>query len=85
MCKPGALAEAGHGGDPTLELPLFECVLIPSGRGVAVEVCSRLVAAWMLNLPRLSLLLLPLQEYFSRIMKKLKEVGATADRTNFYV
>jgi nucleoside-diphosphate-sugar epimerase len=26
-----------------------------------------------------------LQEYFSRIMKKLKEVGATADRTNFYV
>lgn len=26
-----------------------------------------------------------LREYFSRIMKKLKEVGATADRTNFYV
>lgn len=26
-----------------------------------------------------------LQEYFTRIMKKLKEVGATADRTNFYV
>jgi hypothetical protein len=26
-----------------------------------------------------------LQEYYSRIMKKLKEVGATADRTNFYV
>jgi hypothetical protein len=25
------------------------------------------------------------QEYFTRIMKKLKEVGATADRTNFYV
>lgn len=30
-------------------------------------------------------LLLPLQEYFTRIMKKLKQVGATADRTNFYV
>ncbi|KAF6249607.1 hypothetical protein COO60DRAFT_1580224 [Scenedesmus sp. NREL 46B-D3] len=26
-----------------------------------------------------------LQEYFTRIMKKLKQVGATADRTNFYV
>ncbi|KAG2422331.1 hypothetical protein HXX76_016115 [Chlamydomonas incerta] len=26
-----------------------------------------------------------LQEYFSRILKKLKEVGASADRTNFYV
>jgi hypothetical protein len=26
-----------------------------------------------------------LQEYYNRIMKKLKEVGATADRTNFYV
>lgn len=26
-----------------------------------------------------------LQEYHTRIMKKLKEVGATADRTNFYV
>ncbi|KAG2483956.1 hypothetical protein HYH03_017202 [Edaphochlamys debaryana] len=26
-----------------------------------------------------------LQEYFSRILKKLKEVGATSDRTNFYV
>ncbi len=26
-----------------------------------------------------------LKEYFGRIMKKLKEVGATADRTNFYV
>lgn len=25
------------------------------------------------------------QEYYSRIMKKLKEVGATSDRTNFYV
>lgn len=25
------------------------------------------------------------QEYFTRILKKLKEVGATADRTNFYV
>ncbi len=25
------------------------------------------------------------QEYFSKILKKLKEVGATADRTNFYV
>jgi hypothetical protein len=33
----------------------------------------------------LLLLLLLMQEYFSRIMKKLKEVGATADRTNFYV
>lgn len=31
------------------------------------------------------LAVLLLQEYFSRIMKKLKEVGATADRTNFYV
>jgi len=26
-----------------------------------------------------------LKEYFSRIMKKLKEVGASTDRTNFYV
>ncbi|GLC45882.1 hypothetical protein PLESTF_000670900 [Pleodorina starrii] len=26
-----------------------------------------------------------LQDYFSRILKKLKEVGAAADRTNFYV
>lgn len=26
-----------------------------------------------------------LQEYFSKIMKKLKEVGASTDRTNFYV
>ncbi len=26
-----------------------------------------------------------LKEYFTRIMKKLKEVGATSDRTNFYV
>lgn len=26
-----------------------------------------------------------LQEYFTRILKKLKQVGATADRTNFYV
>lgn len=26
-----------------------------------------------------------LAEYFTRIMKKLKEVGATADRTSFYV
>lgn len=26
-----------------------------------------------------------LKEYFSKILKKLKEVGATADRTNFYV
>mmetsp|Transcript_4995 Transcript_4995/g.10779 ORF Transcript_4995/g.10779 Transcript_4995/m.10779 type:complete len:366 (+) Transcript_4995:108-1205(+) len=26
-----------------------------------------------------------LQDYFSKILKKLKEVGATADRTNFYV
>lgn len=26
-----------------------------------------------------------LQEYFARIMKKLKEVGASTDRTNFYV
>ncbi len=26
-----------------------------------------------------------LKEYFSRILKKLKEVGATSDRTNFYV
>lgn len=26
-----------------------------------------------------------LQEYFTKIMKKLKEVGATSDRTNFYV
>lgn len=26
-----------------------------------------------------------LQEYYGKIMKKLKEVGATADRTNFYV
>jgi hypothetical protein len=25
------------------------------------------------------------QEYFSKIMKRLKEVGATTDRTNFYV
>jgi len=25
------------------------------------------------------------QEYYSRILKKLKEVGATSDRTNFYV
>jgi hypothetical protein len=37
------------------------------------------------ELALLLLLLLLLQEYFSRIMKKLKEVGATADRTNFYV
>jgi hypothetical protein len=33
----------------------------------------------------LLLLLLLLQEYFTRILKKLKQVGATADRTNFYV
>ncbi|KAG1676392.1 hypothetical protein FOA52_001187 [Chlamydomonas sp. UWO 241] len=26
-----------------------------------------------------------LKEYFTRIMKKLKEVGATSDRTNFYI
>ncbi len=26
-----------------------------------------------------------LQDYFTKIMKKLKEVGATSDRTNFYV
>lgn len=26
-----------------------------------------------------------LQEYFSKIMKRLKEVGASSDRTNFYV
>jgi hypothetical protein len=26
-----------------------------------------------------------LQEYFTRILKKLKQVGATSDRTNFYV
>lgn len=26
-----------------------------------------------------------LQEYFNKIMKKLKEVGASSDRTNFYV
>ena len=26
-----------------------------------------------------------LSEFHTRIMKKLKEVGATADRTNFYV
>lgn len=25
------------------------------------------------------------QEYFNKILKKLKEVGATSDRTNFYV
>lgn len=25
------------------------------------------------------------QEYFTKILKKLKEVGASADRTNFYV
>lgn len=25
------------------------------------------------------------REYFSKILKKLKEVGATSDRTNFYV
>ena len=29
--------------------------------------------------------LVALQEYFGRIMKKLKEVGASTDRTNFYV
>lgn len=28
---------------------------------------------------------LAVQEYFSTIMKKLKQVGATADRTNFYI
>lgn len=26
-----------------------------------------------------------LKEYFGRILKKLKEVGATAERSNFYV
>lgn len=26
-----------------------------------------------------------LKEYFSKILKKLKEVGATAERSNFYV
>lgn len=26
-----------------------------------------------------------LKEYYSKILKKLKEVGASSDRTNFYV
>ena len=26
-----------------------------------------------------------LEDYYSKILKKLKEVGATADRTSFYV
>lgn len=39
------------------------------------------------NLPTPGCLLCrpPPQEYFQRITKRLKEVGATADRTNFYV
>jgi hypothetical protein len=41
----------------------------------------------LLGIEKESITTLPdyLKEYHTKIMKKLKEVGASADRTNFYV